>query len=326
VERDPQFHLDLYQSRLKVTSLHKPDGFPLLYAYVEMDFFGGGGGSLRMRHAYLAIGPFGGRQSFLAGHTWSAFSNPSAWPNITDFDGPPTGVWIRQGQLRYDRLVGERGRLQVALETPRTDFERSLQVDTTLTEVNQNVPELAANYRWSWSGGHLQAGGIVRNVRYRNELSGKKSYFTGWGVALSGVRQVTEAGDRVTFQVLGGEGISRYMVGFSGEGLDAIPDLGGSLHAAPTLGGYLGYQHFWAPAWSSTVVGGYARIGNEVLEGVGDLFRGGYASANLFWHPVRSLNFGAEFLFGTHTEPTPEEPEGAHGDGGRFQFMVDYAF
>ena len=44
------------------------------------------------------------------------------------------------------------------------------------------------------------------------------------------------------------------------------------------------------------------------------------------WHPPTMLSFGAEFLFGTNTEPTLEEPGGAYGDGGRFQFVMEFAF
>jgi hypothetical protein len=73
-------------------------------------------------------------------------------------------------------------------------------------------------------------------------------------------------------------------------------------------------------------VGGYALITNDVLEGVGDVYRGGYWSANLDWHPLAMLSLGAEFLFGTNTEPTLEEPGGAYGDGGRFQFVMEFAF
>jgi hypothetical protein len=326
VDVDPQFHLDMYQSRIKLRSLHQPVGFPLLTAYVEGDFFGNGGGQLRMRHAWLAIGDLDSGASFLAGHTWSTFGDPDAWPNITDFDGPPTGVWVRQGQLRYQRHVGERGRLQFALETPRADFERSQLVDSTLAAVNQNVPEITANYRLAFGRGHVQVGGIVRHVRYLNEVDDAKAYFRGWGLSLSSVTRLTDAGDNLTLQVLGGAGVSRYMIGFSGLGLDAIPDLNGALEPAPTIGGYVGYQHFWTAEWSSTVVGGYANITNDVLTGAGDIFEGGYGSANVFWNPLAPLNFGAEFLYGTNTSVTLAQPLGETGRGGRFQFVMEYAF
>ena len=46
-----------------------------------------------MRHAFLSIGDPEAGTSVLAGHTWTTFADADAWPNVTDFDGPPTGVW-----------------------------------------------------------------------------------------------------------------------------------------------------------------------------------------------------------------------------------------
>ena len=46
VERDPQLNLDMNQTRISFRAAHRPDAFPVLSAYVETDFFGGGGGEL----------------------------------------------------------------------------------------------------------------------------------------------------------------------------------------------------------------------------------------------------------------------------------------
>lgn len=327
VERDPQFSMDMYQSRIQLDSRYIPSDFPELRAYVEMDFFGGGGGSLRLRHLFLDIGNDGPGASALVGQNWSVFSNPEAWPNMTDFDGPPTGLWKRPAQLRF-QWEGEGGhRFRVSMETPTSDFGRGEESDTLVLATNQNIPEIAASYRKTWERGHLKLAGLYRQVRYKSLSTEGFDYFSGWGLVASGVIRATAGGDLLTYQLMSGAGVAGYMVGYSGLGLDAIPNLDGRLTAAPTYGGYLGYQHFWAPQWSSTAVAGYARIDNDALETIGDLSETAYGSVNLYWHPISRMNAGLEVLYGFNREPTQAEPiDGETGEGIRFQFVLEYHF
>ncbi len=327
VERDPQFGMDMYQSRIKIDSRYVPADFPSLRAYVETDFYGGGGGSLRLRHFYLDIGGGGPGLSGLVGQTWSGFADADAWPNMTDFDGPPTGVWKRTAQLRVQWTSASGHEFLAALESPSSDLGRAAEVDSLVLDSNQTIPEVAVGYRKAWTGGHVRLGGIYRVVRYRSEASEDFRQFRGWGVVVSGIVQTTSGGDLLTYQLLTGRGIAGYMVGYSGLGLDAIPDLDGGLTGAPVWGGYLGYQHFWSDRWSSTAVAGSARVENDVLDFVGDISQTAYGSVNLYWHPLPGLGAGVEFLYGYNREPTPAEPlDGESGEGARVQFTVEYAF
>ena len=102
---DPQFHADLNQTRViwisfsmstKIDSdwrSHCASEFP--ENRIETDFFGNGGGGLRLRHAYARF------MNFRIGQTWSGFTDEESWPNITDFDGPSTGAWVRSAQIAY---------------------------------------------------------------------------------------------------------------------------------------------------------------------------------------------------------------------------------
>jgi hypothetical protein len=327
VERDPQFVMDMYQSRVKIDSRYVPDGLPTLRAYLETDFFGGGGGSLRLRHFYLDIGGGGPGFSGLVGQTWSGFADAAAWPNMTDFDGPPTGIWKRTAQLRVQWSSEGGHTVLAAVESPSSDLGRAAEVDTLVLSSNQSIPEVAVSYQKDWTRGHVRFGAIYRVVRYRSEAFSDFRRFRGWGVMASGIVRTTEKGDRLTYQLLTGRGIAGYMVGYAGLGLDAIPDLQGGLTGAPTWGGYVGYQHFWSARWSSTAVGGFATIENDVLDLVGDISRTAYGSVNLYWHLLPGFDAGVEVLYGFNREPTLAEPlDGESGEGARVQFTVEYAF
>lgn len=327
VERDPQFGMDMYQSRIKIDSRYVPVGFPTLRAYVETDFYGGGGGSLRLRHFYLTIGQEDSGLSGVVGQTWSGFADADAWPNMTDFDGPPTGVWKRTAQLRVQWTSAGGHTLLAAVESPSSDLGRAIDVDTLVIDSNQTIPEVSVGYRKEWTRGHLRLGGIYRVVRYRSQAFDDFRQFRGWGVVASGILRTASGRDLLTYQILTGKGIAGYMVGYSGLGLEAVPDLRGGLTGTPVWGGYLGYQHFWSARWSSTAVGGFARVENDVLDQVGDISRTLYGSLNLYWRPHPVLDAGVELLYGRNREPTPAEPlDGESGDGMRVQFTVEYAF
>ncbi len=312
---DPHFTMDMYQTRIMMGSTYQTEKLGEIISYVEMDFYGSGGGNLRLRHAYIRF------LNFRVGQTWSGFTDEEAWPNITDFDGPATGAWIRNPQIAYFIRPSKNQDILFSIELPSTDYNRYLFVDSTLQTANQSIPDLISHYEIRWPRGHFQAGVVYRSLKYINGNDQIK-FTPGWGINLSG-RGILGQHDKFVYQGLIGVGVSRYLVSFGGSGWDAIPDLNGNLEANPVWGGYVGYQHYWTPKLnvSSTFVFGYAEIRNKLKTPTNYLFTGSYMSGNVYWNVVGPLNFALELIYGNRRDEIDR-----FGQDLRAQFVFEYNY
>lgn len=141
--------------------LRTPTGVGSMRLFLEADYAGGDIDAFRLRHAY---GQWG---HFLAGQTWSTFSDPEAVPNGIDFEGLNAISLFRQPQIRYTRGWGEKRSFSIAAENPSPDV-------TGASGVNQ-VPDIVARLRFESGeashlpilrrGGHLQIAVIGRQIR-----------------------------------------------------------------------------------------------------------------------------------------------------------------
>lgn len=312
---DPHFTMDMYQTRIIMGSTFQTDKLGEIVSYIETDFYGSGGGNLRLRHAYIRF------LNFRVGQTWSGFTDEEAWPNITDFDGPATGAWVRNPQVAYFVRPSKNQDILFSIELPSTDYSRYLFVDSTLQTANQSFPDLVSHYELRWPRGHFQAGVVYRNLKYKN-TNDEIKFTPGWGINLSG-SQIIGKNDKFVYQGLVGEGVSRYLVSFGGSGWDAIPDLNGNLIANPVWGGYAGFQHYWNTKLnlSSTFVYGYAEIRNQLGTPTDKLFSGSYMSGNVYWNVVGPLNFAVEVIYGNRRDEIDR-----FGEDVRAQFVFEYNF
>ncbi len=319
---DPQFHADLYQTRLMFVSKFQTKNMGEIFSYIETDFYGGGGGGLRLRHAYVSFA------NWRIGQAWSGFTDVEAWPNITDFDGPATGAWVRSAQIAYFIHLKQNATIMLSVESPTTDYGRYLFVDSLIKPALQGIPDLVGHYEIRWPRGHFQIATVGRVIEYKNVLH-NRNYLIGGGTSISGSLQVNKD-DKFIYQVAGGKGIARYLVSFGGGGWDAIPNHQGDLDLVPIAGGYLGYQHYWGKKslesleenhFSSTFVYGYVYLKNPIETPKPSLLTGSYASANLYWHLSGPMQFAVEGIYGYRTDEY-ESP----GDDLRVQFIMEYNF
>lgn len=214
---DPHFTMDMYQTRIMMGSAFQTKKLGEIISFIETDFYGSGGGNLRLRHAYIRF------LNFRVGQTWSGFTDEEAWPNITDFDGPATGAWVRNPQIAYFVRPNNNQDILFSIELPSTDYNRYLEIDSSLISANQSIPDLVSHYEIRWPGGHFQGGVVYRSLKYKT-ADDKIKFTPGWGINLSGSQTFGQA-DKFVYQALVGSGVSRYLVSFGGSGWDAIPDL-----------------------------------------------------------------------------------------------------
>jgi hypothetical protein len=311
---DSHFTMDMFQTRIIFASAFQTRQFGEIFSYIETDFFGNNGGGLRLRHAYIRF------KNFRIGQTWSSFTDEESWPNVTDFDGPVTGTWVRHVQIGYFIRPSESTDILLSVESPFADYNRYLELDSTLENSAQTLPDLHTHFEKRWNKGHVQLAFVYRFIEFKNATD-EKSYISGYGFSLSSTQIVGDR-DKVIAQLVGGKGISRYLVSLGGSGWDAAPDSNGNLIALPVWGGYFSYQHYWGQSdFSSTTVLGYAVVDNPFDQPTENLFSGFSGSLNVYWQPLGPLSFAVEGIYGTHVDEFDR-----FGDNTRIQFVFEYSF
>jgi len=263
-----------------------------------------------LRHAYGELG------NFLTGHYWSNFSDNSTFPKKVDGTGPAGRNFMRQGQIRYTHNFGKGARFAIALENPKGDFNGAN--DTTLDD---SMPDLTFHYRKEMDRWHLQVAGVLR--RYGNNIdhiSGATSDdVTGWGLNHSGSFLLPDSEDRISWYLVLGNGLGRYIEGGVNQGATVGPD--GKLDAQFAYGGFVTYRHWWTRTLQSNIDFGMA-IYDLNLEEVATANEKLFSShLNLIWTPNQKMEFGMEYVWGHR-----KVHDGRTGDIDRIQFNSIYYF
>lgn len=290
-----------------------------LGAFVEFDFFGGALGNenatntygLTVRHAYAYW------NRWLAGQTWSTFTDMAALPEAVDFIGPTDGViFVRQPQVRYTA-----GNFQIALEDPQTTvLPRG--GGAAASSDRGALPDLAARYTWKGTWGHFGVAGLLRDLRVDRPASGttpaiEDSQFGG-AVTVSGKFNLGEKND-IRYQLTGGS-ISRY-IGL-GIAADTVLDASNDLEAIDGWAGYVAWRHVFNKQLRSNLMYARSEYDNPVAyTGSGVTKSSQSFRLNLIYSPLPKLDVGVEYMVGRR-----EVESGAEGDIDRLQFMAKYSF
>jgi len=306
-----------YQSRIGFQTTTPVSGSDLV-TRIEGDFYGSGGGSFRLRHAY---GSWGG---ILAGQTWTNFYGFVAGTPTIDFTGPPgVGNQARQPQLRYTA-----GNFSMAIEDPDT-LGGSEDADLGTTEkpddiAKSQLPDVTARYTDTSGPFKYSASAVLRQLEYDAEGSTNTppanvdddSAF-GWGVALEAAMDVSEA---VTLRagVTHGDGLGGYM-NVSPQTSPAYLAANGDLETLESTGGTVGASIKAGPgAINASYNVSTVDLDDEEIGG-NDTFETAYL--NYIWSPAERISYGIEAAWASR-----EEKGGADGDATRLQGMVMYNF
>ena len=187
--RNGRYGAHAYQTRLGLRGSVEDLKFNL-----ESDFYGNGGGSFRIRHAY---GEYAG---FTLGQTWSNWGayNPSG---MWDFDGLPGGAGYRVMQARYTFKPSENIAASVSVEEDPLPWRRR--------------PILTGALNFTQGQNAYKVTAMSRKI---DDLRGKG--VSGWGVSFSGNLKPWEGG-ALQFALLKGEAVSSVLKGGTGVGRQA---------------------------------------------------------------------------------------------------------
>jgi hypothetical protein len=286
----------------------RPVGDKTLSAHIEMDFLGSGQGnelvsnsySPRLRRAFMKYG------NWLVGQEWSTFQNTSAIPESASFlilsDGM---VFVRQPQIRYTH-----GNWMFAVENPNTTTLNSGSRDENI------IPDVVARYNVSGEFGNVSIAGIARQLRADFGTAEDEAF--GYGLSVSGRLNVGEKDD-VRFNLVGGEGIGRY-VGLAASRSTAL-DPNGDLEAVPSYGGLIAWRHPFGE--TARFSGGYSGLFIDNPDYLPDTATSSVQSVfgAILWDVAPNVTLGTELMHGIR-----EIESGADGSITRFTFSTKYAF
>ena len=301
VSEGESFEAHVKQTRM-VISTDTPIAGHSLKGWIEFDFQASpGAGNQRMTNAYN----LGLRRAYISydrlliGQDWSNFQYVGALPESTDYLGPSEGtVFVRQVQLRYSAALGSHATLSLAAENPATTIFAA--GSAAMTELSSDrVPDFTARLNLGSRFGEFSLAGLVRELSATDGAASGRA--TGWGISFGGKIPLAAAGRHdLRFMISHGEGAGRYI------GLNLAPDAilagsGGTMRLAPVnvTAGFAALKLGWTSRLRSTFMGSAQRISYPAGLAFAGATRAAWSvSANLFYSPVPSLDFGVELRHG----------------------------
>ncbi|TYK67003.1 DcaP family trimeric outer membrane transporter [Colwellia echini] len=292
--------LTVGQSKFSLKS-YTPSVYGPITTLFEFDFFNpDGDAGFHLTQLWAEVGDFG------AGQTFTGFMDIKSFPNVLEYWGPNSMVFVRQPQVRYNTAVSKNGRIIFTVEKSYSDFAIPSSVNVGNDAYNNDntneLPDITAAYLHSGNFGYIKSAMILRKLGY--ETTTAKDSTIGWGVNVSGLINVLEK-DSIQYQFIYGEGIGRYVNDtccsyYNGEtgGVDAGIDLSGNLVAIPVAGGFAYYNKQWAPKWSSAIGYSYLKVDNLDTQKALSIKDSTYTSVNVIWSPTVQVKTGVEFQYG----------------------------
>ncbi len=322
------FTADAKQTRLG-TTFGTTIGIHTVKGLVEFDFQTSQGvqGSQRTTNGYNLALRRGYVQfdNLLVGQEWSNFQNVSTLPESTDFVGPTEGtVFVRQAQLRYTQPLSKQFSVAISAENAATATVTP--ASATMVEGDADkIPDFTARLNYSSKFAELSLAGVVRQLSYDNGLAGTSQLSataTGWGVSFAGkVPLPFGVNSDLRFMVTKGSGIGRYV------GLNFAPDAvqistpGAALNTADVFAGFAALKFGWTQQLRSTVMVSYQKDDYSSVVPLSANAKSISYAGNLFYSPVKNLDFGIEYRHGQRTLVS-----GAEGQLDRFEFASKFSF
>lgn len=284
----------------------------VLSVYLQAEFSGGiSGHDFNLKQAYVSLA------GFTAGLANTAFTDPSAGVPTVDPSGPPGSLSGKNIQVSYHHQFNNNISGTLSLEVP----QETMTYSSTTAAINQRFPDIPLNLQYTWySGSHIRAAAILRNLSYRNIAVHENKTVTGWGVLVAGVASGYDTLDFL-YQAGYGHGIGRYVHDLENNGFDLVPSMNGGMEAPATLSLTSGVR--FKPNKRLLVSGsyGYCRLYDTEAMGGDTYRRAGYGVVNAFYTPISDLQLGIEYLHGKRVNS-----DHSHGNANRIMAMIKYSF
>ncbi|SIP86228.1 hypothetical protein SAMN05880574_10123 [Chryseobacterium sp. RU37D] len=274
-----------------------PKGDDNFSAYVEIDLYGPNKTTApRFRQGYIKW------KNWIAGQTWSNFSDPEVFPNIFDFIGPDGLLFNRRMQVRYSQKISPKENLSFSLEDPNTP-DISLPIDSLNWKKRAIIPTFTALYRYGDEKDYIKAGAIISpmsyDMKYEIDSPYKTKTMIGWGGMISGKRTINNT-NNFRFQTSYGKGFATNNSDLNGEKYDAVPNIyNKNMLETLSLFNFVGmYEHWWNEQWCSVIFASYSSVGKKdyILKDMSKNFQN--IGLNVVFQPFKKLRMGVEGNYG----------------------------
>ena len=202
-------------------------------------------------------------------------------------------------------------------------------------------PDLIARWEHDNDFGHVSFQALARKISLdtgsigvpADQVVSTSKY--GYGLGFSGAYNMNTlykplGQDQVVWSVEGGPGIGRYIQDLLFNGA-ILNDSTHSLDLVTSMGGYVGYEHFWpGDAWESNLILGWEKsklkdVDQLIADGAQLTKKSESAHLNLIWHPVPNTSFGIETSWGRRdVDGFIPAGQADHGYMSRYQFTTQY--
>jgi hypothetical protein len=198
--------------------------------------------------------------------------------------------------------------MTIALERPGASSDQGTYgdlIDGQNVVGRLSLPDLSAEYRKATGFGYVELAGIARSIQWEDQVADSidlDGSALGWGLNLS---TNINAGKNTVIrgQFVYGQGIQNYLN-------DASADIGVKAnqgnttkpiegYALPVFGALLFVDHSWSEKVTSTI--GYSMLDMQLAStsDSSNFKTGGYALANVLFHPVPKMLWGVEVQYGS---------------------------
>lgn len=291
---------DKFQSTLNATRFGLNFKTPIsgdhnLGGKLEMDFFGGAGrDTFRIRHAYLTY------DDWLVGQTWSNFNALEYFPETVDASLSVGGSLTRVPQIKYTVPVDQKLNLSFSLEDSKAETvtRTGTQDFTTDPDAKLKFPSATGRINYKFDNGSALSGRAFLTQKATNHEGNDD--FLAWGAALGGKHQITD-NTLVRFDYNHIKGDTKNVLWSN---MAYVFDSNGKMQENEFDAITVGVTQKISPKLRSTLGMGYmkAKDSNTFAQLVtNDTTQNKElkeAWINMFYTPVKTLNFGVEYMYG----------------------------
>lgn len=262
---------------------------------LEMDFFGGAGrDTFRIRHAYFTY------DDWLVGQTWSNFNALEYFPETVDASLSVGGSLTRTPQIKYTHPIDSKMNLAFSLEDSKAETVTTAgnQNFTTDPDAKLKLPSATGRINYKFDNGSALSGRAFLTQKATNHKGNDD--FLAWGAALGGKYQMTDS-TLLRFDYNHIKGDTKNVLWSN---MAYVFDQNNKMKANEFDVLTVGITQKITPKLRSTLGMGYmkAKDDNAFATLVKDVTTQNEslkeAWINMFYTPVKTLNFGVEYMYG----------------------------
>ena len=220
--------------------------------------------------------------------------------------GSNFAVSKRAVQLRWKQQINPIFSYAVSIEEA-AKFELYPEKEKNkLAQPNNDIPALTTSLRYNYpdSSGHLHIGGLIRALEYYHTKKKESYYSLAFGANVGTEVKLLPEKTTLKGDLVYGQGIGGYIADLAS--LDSEKEVNtayysSALNTIDAWSLYVAVEHRWVPKLRSTVASGLLSTIKDQDRPKQHYKRGGYASANLTYHPAEQFHFGVEYVHGLRT-------------------------